>query len=128
MRRDHQEFIDRGYVVVAVGLGSVQRAAKFKQDNELPYVVLADREQFGYQAYGLGKAGLTDIFKPDLILSGMRAFKSGARQGKTSGDSAQLPGAFIIDPSGVVRYAKPAKIASDLAPTAELLSWIDHSR
>ena len=114
--------------MVAIGLGTVQRAAKFKQDNELPYVVLADREQLGYQAYGLGKAGLSDIFKPDLILSGVRAFKAGARQGKGSGDPSQLPGTFIVDPAGMIQYAKPAKIASDLAATAELLSWIDHSR
>jgi len=127
LRRDHQQFLDRGYAVVAIGLGSVQRAAKFKHDHALPFAVLADSDQRGYQAYGLGRGTLGDIFNPVLLVKSAKALFSGARQGRTSGDASQLPGTFIVDPAGYVRYAKPAKIASDLATTAELIAWIDRS-
>ena len=127
LRDTHQQFVDRGYRVVTIGQGTPQRAAKFQIDERLPFAVLADRERTAYAAYGLGGAPLTDLVKPSLIVAGMRAALRGARPGMVDkeGSASQLPGTFIVDNAGVIRYAKPAAHAGDLALPNELLAWID---
>lgn len=125
MRRDHDQFMRRGYDVVVIGHGTPARARKFQADLNLPFPILGDWDQQGYAAFGLGRAGLSDMLRPAMYLSGLRATLAGSRQGRTDGDPAQLPGTFILDHGGIVRYAKPAAHAGDLASTTDLLAWID---
>jgi peroxiredoxin len=128
LRRDYDAFVSRGYAVVAIGDGTPARAALFRKDLDLRFPILADREHRGYDAYGLGKTKMADLVNPKLFVAGLRALSSGAMQGKSSGDARQLPGTFIVDPAGIVRYAHPATIASDLASTTELIAWIEQNR
>jgi hypothetical protein len=55
----------------------------------------------------------------------MRAVLGGNLPGPPTGDTAQLPGAFVIDPSGIVRFAHLGAHAGDNPTTDELLSAID---
>lgn len=125
LHRDRQEVIDRGFTLVAIGQGTPARSAQFRQELDLQFPILADRELQAYQAYGLGRVGIRDMINPKLYLGGVRALLAGSTFSKPTGDTYQLPGTFIVDSRGVVRYAKPATIASDLASTAELIAWID---
>ncbi len=125
LRRDYHQFLEQGYDVVAIGHGTPLRAAKYREELKLPFPILADREQQAYAAYGLGLASISSLVNPKLYLGGARALLAGSRLSKTSGDPRQLPGTFIIDRGGIVRFAKAAAIASDLATTGELLAWIE---
>ena len=125
LKAEYGQLSARGYDVLAIGHGTPARAAAFARDLALPFPVLGDREQRAYAAYGLGRAGFRSLVDPRLYAAGAKAMLGGARQGKPEGDTRQLPGTFVIDPAGIVQFAKPAAIASDLATTGELLAWMD---
>lgn len=125
LRDEYDAFERRGYGVLAIGHGTPARAASFARDLSLPFPVLGDWEQQAYAAYGLGRASFADLVNPRIYVAAARATLAGARGGKPDGDVRQLPGTFVIDPSGIVQFAKPAEIASDLATAVELISWMD---
>lgn len=125
MRDAHQDLTDRGYVVIAVGQGTGRRSAEFRRDNDLPFVVLSDPGRAGYEAFGLKHGSMLDMLRPSLVIAGIKATLSGARQGKTEGDPLLMPGTFVIDRDGIVRYAHPGAHAGDVPSAAELIRTVD---
>ena len=125
MRDAHQDFAARGYDVVAVGQGAGSCSATFRKDNDLPFVVLGDPERAGYAAYGLDRGSLLDMLRPSLVVAGVKATLGGARQSATEGDPLQMPGTFLVDRGGIVRYAHPGGHAGDIPSAKELLRAID---
>ena len=125
MRDAHQDLAERGYSVVAVGQGSGSRSAEFRWDHDLPFVVLGDPERAGYAAFGLDRGSPLDMLRPSLVVAGVKATLGGARQGRTEGDALQMPGTFVIDRGGIVRYAHPGAHAGDIPSAALLLLAID---
>jgi peroxiredoxin len=63
------------------------------------------------------------LLAPDAIAAGARAAREGHRQGQATGDQQRLPGTFIIDAQGIVRYAYYGKHAGDQPDLAELVRW-----
>jgi peroxiredoxin len=122
LRRDRDRLQEAGLAVVAIGQGTPEQAAWFRQHFKLPFPVLADPERQAYRAFGLGTARASNLVKPDLLLATARTVASGIAPGRTMGDRRQLPGTFLIDRHGIIRWAKPAKHAADLATTDEILS------
>lgn len=122
MRRDIDRLQHAGLAVVAIGQGTPAEAAWFRQQFKLPFPVLADPERQAYRAFGLGLARSSDLVKPDLLIAAARTVASGIAPGRTMGDRRQLPGTFIIDREGIIRWAKPATHAADLATTDEILA------
>ena len=125
MRDAHQDLAERGYSVVAVGQGTGSRSAEFRWDHDLPFVVLGDPERAGYAAFGLDRGSPLDMLRPSLVVAGVKATLGGARQGRTEGDALQMPGTFVIDCGGIVRYAHPGAHAGDIPSAALLLLAID---
>ena len=125
MRDAHQELDRQGWTVVAVGQGPGSRSAVFQRELDLPFVVLGDPERAGYAAFGLERGSPLDMLRPSLIVAAGEALLSGARQGRTEGDPAQTPGTFIIDRTGIVRYAHPAAHAGDIPSAMELVRAVD---
>ena len=63
------------------------------------------------------------LLAPDAIAAGARAAREGHRQGQATGDQQRLPGTFIIDAQGIVRYAHYGKHAGDQPDLEELVRW-----
>ena len=124
MRRDHARFGDLSATVVAVGQGTAAQTRAFAHHLELPYLLLGDPERTTYAAYGLNIGTLRQLLGPAVIRVHLRGLLRGSRPGRIMGDPRQLPGAFVIDRSGVVRYAKAGKHAGDHASNAELLAAV----
>ncbi len=108
--------------MVAIGQGAPAEAAWFRQQFKPPFPVFADPERQAYRAFGLGIARPSDLVKPGLLVAAARTVASGTIPGRTMGDRRQLPGTFLIDRHGIVRWAKPATHAADLATTGEILA------
>jgi peroxiredoxin len=65
---------------------------------------ICDREQKLYEAFGLKRGKLRQLFGPKVLWRGFQAgVLSGHGIGSASADSAQMPGLFLIDKSGIVR-------------------------
>lgn len=112
VRRDLPLFEQAGGSVAVVTMGSPAQANAFRQRLSLPFPVLADPDRRAYQAFRLDLGGVAQIAGPRTWLPGIKAlFRGGA--GKPVGDVRQMPGAFVIDTAGIVRYAHYARHSAD---------------
>jgi peroxiredoxin len=121
----HRRFADAGLTVAVIGVGTPARAARFARDHELPFPVFGDWDLDAYRAFGLGRATASGFLNPAVYRAGLRAVLGGNLPGPPTGDTAQLPGAFVIDPSGIVRFASIGAHPGDNPTTEALLAAID---
>lgn len=66
-----------------------------------------------YRAFGLGKAGVRELFGPRVWLRGIMALIRGCGVGHLAGDGLQMPGVFLLR-DGRIIAAQPARSAADL--------------
>ena len=83
---------------------------------------LADPRRKGYKAFGLKRGSLLQVLGPTAIARGIRAARHGHHIEKTVGDAFQMPGTFIIDSEGIVRYARYSRHVADHPSTADLIT------
>lgn len=62
-----------------------------------------------------------EVIGPAAMVNGLRAARKGHFVERAVGDVFQMPGTFIIDASGVVRYARYARNSGDHPRLQELL-------
>lgn len=120
----HREEIEAaGLRVVAVGLGQPKHARRFG-DKLAPSVECVTNESPELHAtFGIERANLLRLVAPDAIKAGARAASRGHVQGEATGDTQRLPGTFIVDESGIIRYAHYGKFAGDNPELPALLRW-----
>jgi hypothetical protein len=120
----HREAIeDAGLRVVAVGLGQPKHARRFG-DRLAPSVECITREEPALHAgYGIERGNALRLMAPDAIMAGARAASRGHQQGQATGDQQRLPGTFIVDAGGVIRFAHYGKHAGDNPDLPGVLAW-----
>ncbi len=120
----HREEIEAaGLRIVALGLGEPKHARQFG-DKLAPNVdCLTNEEPTLHAAFGIERGNILRLMAPDAIRAGARAAARGHSQGQATGDAQRLPGTFIIDRGGIVRYAYYGKFAGDQPELAELVAW-----
>lgn len=120
----HREEIEAaGLRIVALGLGEPKHARQFG-DKLAPNVdCLTNEEPTLHAAFGIERGNILRLMAPDAIRAGARAASRGHSQGQATGDAQRLPGTFIIDSGGIVRYAYYGKFAGDQPELAELVAW-----
>lgn len=64
---------------------------------------ISDPEMELYEAFKIGKGSRMQIASRQVLAGALRAYKAGHRQGKTEGDAAQMPGAFLLHRGVVLR-------------------------
>ena len=101
-------------------MGEPEEAAAFCEGMEAPFVCLSDPGKSAYRAFGLGRGGVREMFGLRSLAAGARATLNGHTLGRPVGDPWQMPGAFVFDGEGVLRYAHRASDASDNPTNDEL--------
>lgn len=125
MRGDRARFRRLGPHIVLVGLGTPERARWFCDDKRLPFVCVADPDVSAHRAYGLKRGSLRQVLGPQVYLRWTKARILGdmplptARLGE---DVMQMPGTFVIDVDGVVRYAHRNRDVTDNPPNEAILA------
>jgi len=125
LRDAYPELTKRRINVVAVGVGTPSNAAEFATWLKLPFPVFGCPDTSIHAAWGLGRATAGSMLDPGLVAAGARALLGGNIQSKPTGDSRQLPGMFIVDQQGSVRWARPGRHSGDNPTNEELLEAID---
>ena len=125
LRDAYPEFTKRGFDVVAIGQGTPIRSQRFREDYNLPFVVLGDKELASYRAYGLTHGIGNGITDPGAYKAFFRAIGRGNFPGKPDGDSLQNPGTFLISTEGRVLRQQIGRNAGDFPSATEILGWID---
>lgn len=86
-----------------------------------PFPCLADPSREGYRTYGLKRGSVMEVMGPAAILRGARAASKGHFVERVRGDAFQMPGTFIIDRDGLVRYTRYARHSADHPSVEELI-------
>jgi peroxiredoxin Q/BCP len=98
LRQDYAQFEERDVAVIAIGPETISKFKDYWQENDLPFIGLADPEQTAARRY-----------EQEINL-----FKLG-----------RMPAQIIIDKAGVVVYAHYSNSMSDIPENDEILKIID---
>ena len=121
MRDAADQFEEAGFVVVLVGMSGVEEAEHFRSNFSLSYPLICDPGKKLYRLYSLGRASIISLTSPVLLLRGMRTMSRGYLPSVTTGDVMQLPGVFLVDTQGYVRFSHFSRDPSDYPPIDTLL-------
>ena len=102
-----------GMQIVAIGLGQPKHAERYCGQLAPSVTCLTNEEPDLNREYGLTRGSLLQLVGPAGLANGARAWGKGFRQGKSTGDEQMLPGTFVIDKVGMVRYAYYSANAGD---------------
>lgn len=112
LRHINPRIEDAGAEITVVGNGNVSQAKAFTDERELPFRLLTDPGLRSYKAARL-KRSVTSTFRPALVTHGLRAMKSGFRQGMMQGDALQQGGALVVSAGGDLLYRQSSETAGD---------------
>jgi peroxiredoxin len=113
VHRAREKFSKAGFNVVFVGLGTPEQAEQFRKEFSLTFPIICDPHKRLYRMFDLGRGSIANMASPGVLLRGLRALSQGYSPGMPRGDVMQLPGVFLIDTEGTIRYAYFSKNASD---------------
>jgi peroxiredoxin len=100
--------------------GSTQR---FCAAANVPFPCYADPDRRAYDALGLERrASWAQVLDPRQAGATLKALRAGHAMYKGRLSVRQMPGTFLIDTSGEVRYAHRNRYPADNPPLEELLS------
>ena len=128
LRLDTDAFARHNARVALITVGKPDDTAHFCADRapNATFLCLSDADKRAYQAYGLSRTTPRDLFlSPHLYARGFQATLHGHFVGMPKGDPFQMPGVFIVEPGGIVRYAHRHKDAADNPPNADLLAVLE---
>jgi peroxiredoxin len=129
LRGDRERFEDAGGIVALIGLGRPDRAREFCRRRRVSFACLTSPDRSAHRAYGLRRGTLNQVAGPRVWLPWIRNLVTGHPQGRFGqGDAAQLPGTFVVDTAGVVRYAHRGHRSDDNPPNREVLAALSAVR
>jgi peroxiredoxin len=120
LRRQKDAFDRVGARVVLVGQGSVAETAAFRKRFEVPFPMIADPDRRLFEAFRLKRASAGSLLSAKMLIKGLGAMSRGHAVGIPQGDVRQLPGVFIIDTGGRIRFSHHASEPADY-PSPETL-------
>ncbi len=107
--------------VIAISMGEPKHAQRYC-GRFAPHIdCLVDNSTRAYDAYGLSRGGTKEFLTLNNALRFSELAAQGIFIGETIGDPLMMPGFFIVDQNGVVRYTYYAKEASDHPEMADVI-------
>jgi hypothetical protein len=92
-----------------------------------PWPVLVDLDRVAYRAWGLRRAAFRTVWlDPGVWARYGRLLLGGQRLRRRGRDTLQLGGDFVVDPDGVVAWARPQR-GDDRPPVALLLVELERA-
>lgn len=82
---------------------------------------LTEETSAPYYAYGLARGGLKEFTSLNTAKTAFKLAQQGIRGGQVIGDPLMMPGNFIVDQQGIVRYAFYASEPSEHPQMADIL-------
>jgi peroxiredoxin len=122
LRRDQLRFDKEGVRVALIGQGSVEQARSFSGRHHVPFPLLLDPRGLAFHAFGLVAGSLRQLFAPSVGVSFLaKQLDPETRQrGLQGGSFRQMPGTFVIDGAGIVRFTHRSRTIAE-GPSNETL-------
>jgi peroxiredoxin len=125
LHRSKERLEAGGFQIVLVGMGTPHQTEAFKRQFSLQFPMICDPDKKLYHKFGLGRGSVASMASPLLFLKGLKTLSRGYAPGMPQGDIKQMPGVFLIDTSGDIRYAHYSKNPSDNPSIETLLALTD---
>jgi hypothetical protein len=123
LERHLPELKAAGLTPVNIGIGEVKHArhycGKLAPSQEC---LTEDGATTAYGLYGLREGTIGELLNVNVIVGAVRAVGQGHLGGAPSGNARMMPGTFIVDSGGVIRYAYYSKDAADHPPLEPILA------
>lgn len=116
--------MEHGARVAAVTLGKPYEAKMFCASRSPDIVCLSNPDQSAYRLYGIDRAGLRAMIDPAVALGTVRTTLKGFMPRATDADMLQMSATFVIDQSGIVRFAHYNKHLADHPDVKKLMEVI----
>jgi peroxiredoxin len=123
IRKNVGRFTEAGAEIAMITMGTGEDAAEFRKRMELPFTVLADADQECYRAFSVPRGGVLGVMGPHMWPVGLKSILTHGA-GKPVGDPWQLPGSFVIDTKGAIRFEHRAKHSADWPKNDDLVAAI----
>jgi peroxiredoxin len=125
LRDERERFDDAGAAVTLIGLGSAEQAAAFCADRDVRFACVTSPDRSAHRAYGLRRGTFDQVAGPRVWLPWIRNQIGGRHQGRFGqGDTAQLPGTFVVDRAGIVRFAHRGARSNDVPSNEDVLASV----
>ena len=123
MDRARDEIEAAGASLTLIGQLTPRHAAHFRRRQGIELPVLADNDRASYKAAGAKMGSIGELIGPKVVAKGaLTTLQTGRFQTRTIGHPAQLGGAMVITPDGIVAWSHMAKDAGDNASAEEILA------
>lgn len=93
--------------------GSVEEGQAFFRRLWAEARAVADPDKRFYDALGIQRGGMREMFGPEVFACGMRAAAKGHFIGQPVGDPWVMPGLFLVDAQGAVVWSHDFRHAGD---------------
>lgn len=124
MRDSADQFKALGANIVAIGLGGMDYARRFREETKIDFPLLIDEDNQVHKAAGLGKANILHILRKDNAAARKRASLEGFRQYKLGKNPFQLGGSFVFGPGNIDYFAHISGTFGDNASMKDLLAAV----
>jgi len=121
-KNSYSEFYTKNAEVAIIIQSPASTIQESGDVNVFPFRLIPDPKELIYRQYGVGSGNLLMI--PQSILKAFIYSIKGYRSGKQEGNTWQLPGDFVIDKEGIIRFVYIGKNMGDNLPPGKLLSYI----
>jgi len=111
-----------GASVAAVGLGNSHYARTFREESEIAFPLLVDKERQAYRAAGLKAASLGHLLRGDNFAARRRAKAAGHSQHRLGKDPMQLGGSFVFAPGDIDLFVHLSETFGDNAELADVVA------
>jgi peroxiredoxin len=122
LRERYEEITEQGAEVVAVGTGDERYAARFVEDEDVPFPVLVDDDARAARAASVKRASPWGLFNPRSFPGARRARQAGHRVHKSGKRVTQLGATFVVGPGERLRYEHVDAHTADHAPLDEVFA------
>ena len=116
-----------GAEIVAVGTGDGDYAARFVEDESVPFPVLVDDDGEAARAALVRRATPWGLFHPRSFPGARRARRAGHRIHRSGKRVTQLGATFVLGPGNRLRYEHVDAHTADHAPLDEVFAALDKS-
>ena len=116
-----------GGELLLVTMGTPQQAAEFRTKVKSELTLLADAPREVFRAYGLERGSVRQVLGPKVWFPLLRGMVRGGA-GKPIGDIWQMPGAFVIDCRGIIRYTHYPNNQAERPSHEEIIAVLESLR
>jgi AhpC/TSA antioxidant enzyme len=122
LRERYDEITEQGAEIVAVGTGDERYAARFVEEEKVPFPVLVDDDARAARAAAVKRTTPWGLLNPLIFPGARRARRAGHRIHKSGSRVTQLGATFVVGPGERVRYQHVDAHTSDHAPLDQVLA------